>query len=263
MYLCTIAHTPHTAFLTQWDGRCCEIYDGQCTEGMTELCATGRLSEESFSTNDLLDQNENYQGPITMGTAADHNLPVNMQGVFWLQDQAGGSSLISMATSRDGNGLSVWNANSERHISVRVGGDRVWSSASKGSAWDLVEEFDLVYHFEGTPQHNPTNFNIILEAQAHNFEFSGDFFQWALNFEMNYIEPGTAEHDYPAVGDRPTAVMWARPSQIICIDLESVAYKVAQVINGNGKPTAAYDAWVAYNQGDEEWQDSTIWYHSA
>jgi len=245
---------------SNWDGRCCGIYIGQCTEGMTELCAADNLSEESFSTNDLFDQNDNYQGPITIGTI-EHNLPVNMQGVFWLQDQMGSSSLISMATSRDGNGLSVWNANSERHISVRVGGDRVWSFASKGSAWELVEGIDLVYHFEGTPQSNPTHFNIIPEAQNQNFELSGDFFEWALNFEMNFIEPGTAEHDYPAVGDRPAAVMWARPSQIVGIDAGE--YKVAQVINGNGQRTAAYDAWVAYNQDGEEWQDNTIWYHSA
>lgn len=244
-----------------WGGDCCDSYIGECTEGMAELCAASNLAVYSFSTNNLLDQQGNYQGPLTLGTAA-HGLPVNMQGIFWLQDQAGSSSIMTMGPSRDGNGLSVWNHNSNRHISIRVGGDKVWSFASM-SPMALVEGIDLVYHFEGTPVENPTHFNIIPEGQRHNNELSGAFWEFALNFEMIYIEPGSEEHDYPAIGDRPEAVMYARPSQAFGFDLESSFYKVAQIINGEGKPTAAYDAWVDYNQGSEEWQDETIWYHSA
>lgn len=253
------------AFFTQWGDRCCNTYTGPCTEGMTELCAQNKLSQQSFSTSELLNQDGVYQGPITLGTAAAHNLPTNMQGVFWLQNQADSSSLVSFATSSDGDGLSVWNTNpgSGRHISVRVGGDRVWSFASKGKSWELVEGIDLVYNFEGTPLSNPTHFNIIPEAQNLGIELSGDFLEWALSFQMDFIQPGTAEHDYPAVGDRPTAVQWARPSKVFGNDAESAYYEIAQVIDGDGKPTAAYDAWVAYNQGGEEWQDGTIWYHSA
>lgn len=245
-----------------WEGDCCDTYAGECTEGMAELCDASNLEAHSFSTNDLLDDQGNYQGPLTLATAA-HGLPINMQGIFWLQDQSGSSSIISMAPSRDGKGLSVWNANSKRHISIRVGGDKVWSFASKGAPWNIAEGVDLVYHFEGTPVENPTHFSVIPEAQRHNLEMSGNFLEWAVNVEMIYIESGSAEHDYPAVGDRPAAVMYGRPSKIIGIDLETKYYKVAQIINGEGKPTAAYDAWVEYNKGSEEWQDETIWYHSA
>jgi len=246
---------------TDWSGDCCDNYSGQCTQGMTELCDSSNLVTRSFSTNELLDVNGDYQGPITLGTSADHNLPVNMQGVFWLQDQATGSSLISMATSRDGRGLSVWNDNSDIHISVRIGGDRVWSYGSiPGGPLSFLQPLaiaDLVYHFHGTPKEDPTHFNVVPEA----FGIAPGIVQESLmRFEMNLIEPGTNEHYYPATDDRPAAVMWDRPSMMFGIDLESKRYQVAQVINGEGKPTSAYDAFVAYNQGEEDWQDGTIWY---
>ena len=256
------AHTaPHTVFFAQWSGDCCDNYSGQCTQGMTELCDSSNLVTRSFSTNELLDENGDYQGPITLGTSADHNLPVNIQGVFWLQDQATGSSLISMATSRDGRGLSVWNDNSDIHISVRIGGDRVWSYGSiPGGPLSFLQPLaiaDLVYHFHGTPKEDPTHFNVVPEA----FGMAPGIVQESfMRFEMNLIEPGTNEHYYPATDDRPAAVMWDRPSMMFGIDLESKRYQVAQVINGEGKPTSAYDAFVAYNQGEEDWQDGTIWY---
>jgi len=247
---------------TDWSGDCCDNYSGQCTQGMTELCDLSNLVQRSFSTNELLDENGDYQGPITLGTSVDHNLPVNMQGVFWLQDQGVGSSLISMATSRDGRGLSVWNDNSDIHISVRIAGDRVWSYGKiPGGAFSFLQPLaiaDLVYHFHGTPKEDPTHFNVVPEA----FGIAPGIVQEALmRFEMNLIEPGTTEHYYPATDDRPAAVMWDRPSMVFGIDLESKRYQVAQVINGEGKPTSAYDAFVAYNQGEADWQDSTIWYH--
>ena len=81
---------------------------------------------------------------------------------------------------------------------------------------------------------NPTHSNIIPEAQRHNAKLSGALYKSVLNFEMTYIKPGSAEHDYTAVGDRPEAVMYARPSQIFGFGLESSFYKVAQIINGKG-----------------------------
>ena len=70
-----------------------------------------RLYVNSFSTNNLLDEQRNYHGPLTLGAAA-HGYPVNVQGTFWPQDQAVISSIILMGSSLDGNGLSVWNNNS-------------------------------------------------------------------------------------------------------------------------------------------------------
>ena len=130
-------------------GVCAAATRALATPGNPELCAQGKLSQKSFA--------------VTLCTATD-NLPPNMQGVFWLQGQAASSSIVSFGPSRDGDGLSVWNANSDRHISIRVGGDKVWSGASNGSTWERVEGIDLVYRFQGTPTANPTHFNIIPEA---------------------------------------------------------------------------------------------------
>lgn len=245
-----------------WGERCCRTYTGPCYVNNPALCDQSRLSEKSFAVRDLLKDGV-YNGPLTLGTAAD-NLPPNMQGVFWLQDQAGSSSIVSFGPSRDGDGLSVWNADSDRQVSIRVGGDRVWSGASNGSTWELVEGIDLVYHFEGTPTANPTHFNIIPEAMnLGGLELSGDLAEWALSFQMDLLPLGDPNHEYPATAARPAAVQWARTSSFAGVEASVGNYEIAQVIDGTGMPTAAFDAWVAYNSGDEEWQDGTIYYRSA
>jgi len=252
---------------------------GKCvSKTCSDLLSQGDLGPRTFKTGELKDgsydgpmlKNGLYDGPITLGTAS-HGLPANMQGVFWLQDQADSSSIVSFAPSRDGHGLSVWNGNSDRQISVRVGGDKVWSFASQGRSWELVEGIDLVYNFEGTrdgqPSSDPTHFNIIPEALNLGIELKGKFLEWALNFQMSLIEKGTAEHGYPATANYPAAVMWGRPSSVGGIDIESSYYEIAQIIDGNGKPTSAFEKWVKYNNNpvsdSEAWKDGTIYYHSA
>ena len=310
-----------------WGSRCCTTYTGPCYTGNPALCAQSKLSQKSFAVIDLLEDGV-YNGPLTLGTAAD-NLPPNMQGVFWLQGQAASSSIVSFGPSRDGDGLSVWNANSNRQISVRVGGDKVWSGASNGSTWELVEGIDLVckdvdiaghpepaslpplgdelpplvllpWHllqfnlskralptsgahrvarslaraqcgcprsladnFEGTPTVNPTHFNIIPEAMNLGAELSSDLAQWALSFQMDLLAVDDARHEYPATATRHAAVQWMRNSSFAGIHADSLYYEIAQIIDGAGMPTAAFDAWVAYNSGDEAWQDGTIYYRSA
>ena len=199
----------HCTCDSNWGSSCCDTYTGPCYANNPELCAQDKLSEKTFPVSDILGQDGVYNGPLTLGTAAD-NLPPNMQGVFWLQDQAASSSIVSFGRSRDGDGLSVWNANSHRQISIRVGGDKVWSGASNGSTWELVEGIDLVYHFEGTPTANPTHFNIIPEAMNFGFELSGALAEWALSFQMDLIAADDARRKYPATATRPAAVQWAR-----------------------------------------------------
>jgi len=243
-----------------WGSSCCNTYTGPCYIGNPELCAQDKLSKQTFSVSDILKDGV-YNGPLSLGTAA-HNLPPNMQGVFWLQDQAGSSSIVSFGPSRDGHGLSVWNANTDRQISIRVTGDKVWSGASDASTWELVEGMDLVYHFQGTPKANPTHFTIIPEPMNLGFELSGGFAEWALSFTMDLMVADD-NNKYPATTTRPAAVQWARTSSIAGISGDKGNYEIAQIINGTGIPTAAYDAWVAYNSGDEEWQDGKIYYRSA
>jgi len=244
-----------------WGSRCCKTYTGPCYVGNPALCAQDKLSEKSFAVSELL-KDGIYNGPLTLGTATDH-LPLNMRGVFWLQGQAASSSIVSFGPSRDGDGLSVWNANSDRQVSIRVGGDKVWSGASNGSTWELIEGIDLVYHFEGSPKANPTHFNIIPEAMNLGFELSGNFAEWALSFQMDLLAVDDARHEYPATATRPAAVQWARTSSFAGVNAGSLYYEIAQIIDGAGMPTAAFDAWVAYNSGDEKWQDGTIYYRSA
>ena len=74
---------------------------------------------------------------------------------------------------------------------------------------------------------------------------------------------GLACHEYPATATRPAAVQWARNSSFAGVAAGSLYYESAQIIDGAGMPTAAFDAWVAYNSGDAEWQDGTIYYCSA
>lgn len=245
-----------------WEGRCCDSFQGACAVGMIPLCDQSRLEQRDYPITEMLGQNNLYQGPITLGTSS-HGLPRSLQGIFWLQNQGESSSLVSFAPSRDGAGLSSFNAGSNRQISVRVGGDKVWSFASQGRSWELVEGIDLVYHFEGTPRANPTHFNILPEARNLGITLEGDALEFALNFEMDFIPVGSMEHDYPAVGERPAAVQWARPSSIVGINQESAYYEIAQIFDGSGQPTSAYEAWLAYNVGSEEWQDGKIYYHES
>merc|ERR1719264_593205 len=74
-------------------------------------------------------------GPITVGTAA-MGLPLQLQGVFWLQDQGPSSSLMSFATSRDGGGWSKFNLNDPHgeHIKIKFPNDKVWSFHSASPA---------------------------------------------------------------------------------------------------------------------------------
>jgi len=253
--------TRHCTCDRNWGERCCKTYTGPCYIGNPALCDQGKLSEKSFAVSDILKDGK-YNGPLTLGTAAD-NLPPNMQGVFWLQGQAASSSIVSFGPSRDGDGLSVWNAGAARQISIRVGGDKVWSGASDGSTWELVEGIDLVYNFEGTPTANPTHFDIIPEAMNLGIELSGDLAKWALSFQMDLLAVDDARHQYPATATRPAAVQWARTSSFAGVAADEHYYEIAQIIDGAGMPTAAFDAYVAYNSGDAEWQDGTIFYRSA
>eukprot|EP00588_Corethron_pennatum_P013965 CAMPEP_0194277324 /NCGR_PEP_ID=MMETSP0169-20130528/9681_1 /TAXON_ID=218684 /ORGANISM="Corethron pennatum, Strain L29A3" /LENGTH=257 /DNA_ID=CAMNT_0039021269 /DNA_START=200 /DNA_END=972 /DNA_ORIENTATION=+ len=214
------------------------------------LCPQERLEVNSFSCTDV-----SAAGPITLGTA-DHGLPENLQGVFWLQDQKDSSALMSFAPSNDGQGLSVWN-NDESNIRVRVGGDKVWSFHTEGKAWELVEGIDLVYDFRFNNATNPTESNIIPQAMNWNgFSLDGAK-EFVLDFNMNFIPPENHEDRFP------DAVTWARPTFILGQNIESSYYEIVQVLKGNGDTTSAFDEWVKYCESPETGNSTgTIFYHA-
>jgi len=233
-----------------WEGTCCETYLGQCSADSNVLCPQERLEVKSFSCEDV-----SAAGPITLGTA-DHGLPENLQGVFWLQDQKDSSALMSFAPSNDGQGLSVWN-NDESNIRVRVGGDKVWSFHTEGKAWELVEGIDLVYDFRFNNATNPTESNIIPQAMNWNgFSLDGAK-EFVLDFNMIFIPPEDHEDRFP------DAVTWARPTFILGQNIESSYYEIVQVLKGNGDTTSAFDEWVKYCESPETGNSTgTIFYHA-
>lgn len=243
-----------------WSGSCCTVFTGKCTIDMEHLCPQDSIEEKSSNIADFLGDDNKYAGPLTIGTA-DDNLPVTMQGIFWLQGLEESSSVISFGRSRDGDGISIWKDSS---IKVRVAGDRVWSFASRTLVWNVVKTLDLVYDFRGNDELDPTHFDIIPQT-ANGLSLDDTIFKNALKFDMDFIPVGDAKHEYPAADGRPAAVQWARPSEILGQERPDGYYQVAQVIDGDGNPTSAYDSWVEYNEanGVDIWADSVIHWHTA
>merc|ERR1719362_2101494 len=102
-------------------------------------CRAGALRSQVQAPELILQSTEckkaSAAGPITVGTAA-MGLPPQLQGVFWLQDQRGGSSLMSFATSRDGDGWSKFDLKAPYgdHIKIKFPNDKVWSFHSATTA---------------------------------------------------------------------------------------------------------------------------------
>lgn len=179
------------------------------------------------------------------------NLPKSLQGIFWLTKQGDSSSLMSFATSRDGDGLSQIDLSpiDGNHLKIRVGGDKVWSFASKGKSWILVRTTDLVYEFAFKDANGraPTNMDDAVEAQiipyAHNL---GIRLSWTqlLDFSMKKLADDKR-------GKYNTSVVWGRPSAIFGIEVGSAYYDLVQIIDGDGKKLyPAYSDWLEYCQDE-------------
>lgn len=233
---------------------------------MEDLCPVSELQALDFPISNMLNQNGTYNGPITLGTA-DDGLPTNLQGVFWLQDQWYLSSIMSFGPSRDGEGISKWRDDGTP-FRIRVGGDRTWSSASRSLNWMGVSVLDLVNEFRGNSAKDPTEFDIVIIPMALSFlpNFLMSVFNSLISFKMSFIPLEDKRHEYPADNGRPAAVQWARPSKILGFNIGLAYYEVAQIIDGEGRPTAAYDSWIEYNKADgllgSYWKDGNIYYHS-
>jgi len=242
-----------------WEGNCCNKfrYVGKCTIGMEHLCRFNE--EENFEISDMIGSDEKYAGPISVGTRA-HGLPETMQGIFWLKDQGDSTAMISFAPSRDGAGLSEW---VDGKISIRLGGDNIVATAKEDKYMfvDAREKLDLVYDLIADNATNPTKFEItvrspLVKVPLLKKDLSGPL----VDYSMELMKT-----TYPATETRPAAVQWMRNnSYFITGDNSKSAFELAQIIDGDGKPTSAFDDFKAYYEpdGNTPWKTGRLNYYS-
>lgn len=180
-------------------------------------------------------------GPLLLGTAP---LPENLQGLFWLTQQASGSAVASFGgPSRDGGGCSTGQLASDGRYDVRVAGDRVWSLADDGTTISkFIEAADLVYHFIFDDSANPKKAQIYPEARNLGFTLTAE---WLLDFEMELVEGGDERWQ--------GSVVWRRPSEILGKKAE---YALVQIMTGDGtRIEPAWSEFVKYQNSAEAGPD--------
>lgn len=240
-----------------------------------------QLKGKEYDCDQVVDSEGNYQGPLILGAkdAEGGNLPPNLQGIFWLTDQGDSSAIVSFGApgqSMDGGVLNpgYLTDQCETSISVRVGGDRNWAFHSQGSSWELVEGVDLVYQFQFDNIQDPQRCTIIPTGyNLGGFEVP----TWALRFDMNLIPDRCHSDAADSVkrqcledgyeikpGSWQGIPAWSRPSYIFGQEAESARYQLVQVVDGEGKATAAMPQWVDYCQSAETGDTpNKIYYRSA
>jgi len=269
---------------------CCEceqFYTGtwcdQCTDAVPNqqpVLPLSQLKGKEYDCDQVVDSDGNYQGPLILGAkdAEGGNLPPNLQGIFWLTDQGDSSAIVSFGApgqSKDGGDLNPgYLTECETSISVRVGGDRNWAFHSQGSSWELVEGVDLVYQFQFDNIQDPQRCTIIPTGlNLGGFEVPTG----ALRFDMNLIPDRCHTDAAESVkrqcledgyeikpGSWAGIPAWSRPSYIFGQEAESARYQLVQVVDGEGKATAAMPQWVDYCQSAETGDTpNKIYYRSA
>jgi len=189
------------------------------------------------------------EGPLLIGQAP---LPTSLRGLFWLSDQQYQSALMSFGgPSRDGGGLSpgVLNGENKSMYSIRVGGDRVWSSAEDRTT--INEAVDLVYHFVFNHAENPTKCQIYADFRNLNVRLSSST-DWLLRFDME-LDEGNDKY--------PGSVCWKRLSSILGVQVNQ--YDLVQVMDEAGQRIEpAWSAMAAYQRSEVAGESpGLLWYH--
>lgn len=215
-----------------WTGTCCNEIK-TCEPGAASICPWNRMAERTAKCENALD----------VMRVAGSEMPEQLQGVFWLQDQGDSSAVMSFAQSNDGGKLSTGKLSStdKYEYSVRVGGDRVWSFHDKATSWVLVEAIDLIYNFDFDDSKNPTFAHIIPESNRLGVSVTAQQF---LDFDMKLLKSEEKEDRYKDI------VVWGRPSYVAGVEIKGKYYELVQVIDGEGKHTVAFDDWVKYCKSD-------------
>lgn len=225
-----------------WEGACCDKMT-TCEAGRNTVCPWNRMQVKSGRCKDV-----SSNGPIRVAK----NVPKNLQGIFWLQNQKDSSAICSFAKSNDGGKLSTGylvgkGGKKEDNYSIRVGGDKVWSFHSKGTSWKLVELLDLVYNFRFDNVENPTDAQIIPEARNFNLILEAT---WLLDFDMKVLTEDEKVAKYKKDAEGRETVVWGRPSTVLGIEIDSAYYELVQIIRADGSKTPAFDEWVEYCEDD-------------
>jgi hypothetical protein len=233
-----------------------------CSADAPQVCHPCKYKTKSAKIEDFANMDEKVDDtfPIRLGKA-EHGLAEELQGVFWLTDQKGSSSLVSFAKSEDGGGLSVLNA--ETGIGkVRVSGDRVWSFSDLGGNMDAAAKLDLVYAFNFDSFTSPREARII-----PTFRKQGSFANWVarqkwiLHFDMYLLQCETNPDDKFCKDDKylpgfEESFVWQRRSWILSAKASNFGaafhdYKAVQVIKADGTKLPAFKHWMEYSSKAE------------
>lgn len=180
------------------------------------------------------DVEANYPLPL-----AGDSCPKQLQGLFWLTDQGGKSSLVTFASSPSATKQRKGLPRSGK-LKIPVDGDRVWSFSDEGllkvfKKLDRFGQKHLTYNFRFNNARNPTF------AHIDPVGFNGAFkvASWLSDFDM-YLTPG--DKDYPG------SVVWKRNSTALFgkVNLKGGTYKLVQVMNGKGDKLPAWKKWVEF-----------------
>ena len=170
-------------------------------------------------------------------SVAGPDMPKNLQGVFWLQDQGDSSALMTFGKTGDGGECSTGALNTNAGMAnyvVRCAGDRSWAFADRGRSFRFVNLVDFTYKFFFDSTENPTKCQIIPWAQNLGFELSAT---WLLDFDMHVVE-----HD-----KYKNSVTWLRDSYMFGNRVKSVDYHLVQVVDAEGnRLEPAWSDFVAY-----------------
>lgn len=230
----------------------------ECTKGMDEECPQDNLHENDVKCVD-------YKPSSTTIVLGDSDeIPENLQGVYWLEDQKKSSSLVSFAETKDGKNIGKFEWNEEEKvvtIDVRVAGDRTWSFADKSyfSNYNLVSKLDLVYEFKcfctGSDyckdQEKKIDFCQIFPRADNMWGFVMDY-EHLLDFKMEYDGDNDGEFH-----------SWTRKSYYGSSKTEVLdkRYTVAQVFDVNGATTPKHAEWLDYCKNHNT--DQRIYYRVA
>ncbi|CAK0831531.1 unnamed protein product [Prorocentrum cordatum] len=235
--------------LTRW-GTEQFVPTDQCGASSAQCCSQSVLGTESATCQD-----------VTSGllTSAWHELPLQLQGVFWLQKQGDSSALMSFGRTSDGCGISPGSIQSDATYKVRVSGDRSWSFHSvDGGSFMLAELVDLIYDFHFDSATDPRFAQIIPEARN---VLGVRVPSWLLSFNMSLVDHSSSPHR--------DSVVWRRQSAVPALGLDGSGgqgdYHLVQVIDGSGNRLPAFGDWVKYCEDPEQTGDSSpgkIWFHA-
>jgi len=262
--------------LAQDSKGCACVHDADkltCSFDAPQVCDQCKYKKQNANVETFANMNEKVDKTFPILLGGDY-LPEQLQGVFWLTDQASSSALVSFGQSDDGGGLSSLDANT--FISkVRVSGDRVWSFADLGGNMDAAFKYDLVYEFRFDDATNPTHAEIIPSPRKIPLaDIVGDILEkpWILSFTMDLLKCKSPQNDEEALDKNPKddeealdcsedpkylegfdkSFVWQRKSTLFKQALGGPAnYKAVQVIKADGTKLPAFKHWMDYAKTEE------------